>query len=275
MTTRVESKRVWLGRTAQHLAPSLRGAIGMISVLAAWQISVWLIHLPAYFYPSPIAVLRAFAELIRKGILPAYIEASAGRYAAGVGLGLVLGILFGLAIGLSNFWSKLLGPIINFFYAIVEVAWIPLLVIWIGYGFNTILIALTYVVFFPVLFNTLSGVQTVPRVLPRAVKSLGASPHHILFEIVLPSALPNIITGLRVGAGFAFRGLIFAEMIAAHSGLGYLIFSSATTEQTSRVVVGMITMGVLWLLLDRLILRPVEIATIERWGLVQAAGGGA
>lgn len=251
----------------------LRGAFGLFCVLAAWQISVWVIDLPAYFYPAPKDVAAAFVELVQKGILPSYISDSFGRYIAGVSAGLFLGVLMGLLIGLSRFWSRLLGPIINFFYAIVEVAWIPLLVIWVGYGFNTILIAITYVVFFPVLYNTLSGVQTVPRVLKDAVLTLGASRMDILLQVILPSALPNIITGFRVGAGFAFRGLIFAEIVAAGSGVGFMIFEGATTRQTGRVVVGMIVMGVLWLLLDRLMLRPIERATIERWGLVRATGG--
>lgn len=267
-TTAARGKRMPSLNTSQW-----RGMLGIVVVLVMWQISVWIIALPAYFYPAPVDVAAAFVDLIRKGILPSYIVDSAFRYTAGVVTGLTLGVCFGLLIGLSRFWSRLLAPIINFFYAIVEVAWIPLLVIWIGYGFNTILIAISYVVFFPVLYNTLTGVQTVQRVLVNAALTLGATRVQVLTSVILPSALPNIITGFRVGAGFAFRGLIFAEMIAAGSGLGFLIFDGATTRQTDRVVVGMIMMGTLWLALDRLFLRPLERATIERWGLVRAQGG--
>ena len=261
-----------LPRMPRPTTAQVRGLLGIFVVLVLWQISVWIIALPAYFYPAPRDVAAAFVDLVRKGVLPSYIADSVFRYAIGVTTGLTLGVGMGLLIGLSRFWSRLLGPIINFFYAIVEVAWIPLLVIWIGYGFNTILIAISYVVFFPVLYNTLTGVQTVQRVLINAVRTLGATGRQVLTSVILPSALPNIITGFRVGAGFAFRGLIFAEMIAAGSGLGFLIFDGATTRQTDRVVVGMIVMGVLWLALDRLFLRPVERATIERWGLIRAPG---
>ena len=253
--------------------PLVRGTTGLLVVLVAWQVSVWVIGLPPYFYPGPADVAATAVELIREGILPAYVADSMGRYVAGVSLGLLVGVSLGLLIGLSRFWSRLLGPIINFFYAIVEVAWIPLLVIWWGYGIKTILAALIYVVCFPVLYNTLTGVRTVRPVLINAARTLGASRRDVLNEVILPSALPNIITGFRVGAGFAFRGLIFAEMIAAKSGLGFMIFNAASTRQTGRVVVGMIAMGLLWLALDRLFLRPIERATIERWGLVQAEGG--
>ena len=250
-----------------------RGTLGVVSILVAWQFSVWVIALPAYFYPAPKDVFSAFIELMQKGILLEYLSDSAVRYSFSVATGVGFGLTFGLLIGLSRFWSRLLGPIINFFYAIVEVAWIPLLVIWIGYGFNTIVIAIAYVVFFPVLYNTLTGVQTVKLVLINAMQTLGATRWQVLVTVIIPSALPNIITGFRVGAGFAFRGLIFAEMIAAGSGIGFLIFDGSTTRQTDRVVVGMIMMGVMWLLIDRLLLRPVEQATIVRWGLVRNQGG--
>lgn len=271
MTSTTHTRSSFLSKIKPSRAQIL-GTLGIAIVFLAWQISVWIIDLPAYFYPAPLDVIGAFSDLIQKGILPSYILDSAWRYSVGVTTGLSLGVVVGLIIGLSKFWSKLLSPIINFFYAIVEVAWIPLLVIWIGYGFNTILIAITYVVFFPVLYNTLTGVQTVQKVLINAVKTLGATRRQVLTSVILPSALPNIITGFRVGAGFAFRGLIFAEMIAAGSGLGFLIFDGATTRQTDRVVVGMIMMGILWLSMDRLFLRPVEMATIERWGLVRSKG---
>ena len=166
-----------------------------------------------------------------------------------------------------------MSPFINFLFAIVEVAWIPIFVIWFGYGFKTILIALVCVVFFPLLYNTLVGARTVPQVFINAARSLGATRLQLVRDVILPAALPNIITGLRVGAGFAFRGLIFAEIIAAKTGIGYLIFEGASTQQTARTIVGMIVMGLLWLFLDQCYLKPVERITVERWGSVTTAEG--
>ncbi|MEM7022823.1 MAG: ABC transporter permease [Pseudomonadota bacterium] len=252
-------------------ARALKGALGLFLLLVLWQISVPLIGVSSYFYPSPLDVLRAFGDLIEKGILPVYALDSLGRYTAGVAIGTTVGIALGLLIGLNRLAAKLLGPLINFFYAIVEVAWIPLFVIWWGYGLKTILVALTYVVLFPVLFNTMTGVRTVPQVYINAALALGASRLQILREVILPAVLPNILTGFRVGAGFAFRGLIFAEMIAAKSGLGYLIFEGTANHQTDRTVVGMICMGLLWLFIDNVYLKPFERATVERWGQVTTA----
>jgi NitT/TauT family transport system permease protein/taurine transport system permease protein len=126
-----------------------------------------------------------------------------------------------------------------------------------------------------VLYNTLLGVRTAPQILVNAVRSLGATRFQVLRLVILPAALPGIITGLRLGAGFAFRGLVFAEMVAAKTGIGYLIFEGAQAQQTSRTIVGMIVMGLLWLAIDQFYLRPIERATIQRWGLtVDAAERG-
>jgi NitT/TauT family transport system permease protein/taurine transport system permease protein len=249
----------------------LRGALGLLLVLTAWQVSVPLIGLPEYFYPSALAVWRAFLELIRKGILPVYVADSLARYVSGVALGTLVGVSLGLLISLSRTTARVLSPLVNFLYAIVEVAWIPLFVIWWGYGLKVILVALIYVVAFPVLYNTLVGIRTVPQVYVNAVRSLGGSRLQVIREVLVPAALPNIITGFRVGAGFAFRGLIFSEMIAAKTGLGYLIFEGTAHHQTARTIVGMICMGLLWLFIDNVYLKPFERATVERWGTVVAA----
>ena len=249
-----------LGRVA-------KGAAGVLLLLVAWQVSVPLVGLSSYFYPAPTDVAAAFVDLMRKGILPVYFADSMGRYFTGLAAGALLGIAFGVLIGLSPRVSATLSPLFKFLFAIVEVAWIPIFVIWFGYGIKTIVLALVYVVFFPVLYNTLLGVRTAPQILVNALRSLGASPLQVLRYAILPAALPGIITGLRIGAGFAFRGLVFAEMVAAKTGIGYLIFEGAQSQQTARTLVGMIVLGLTWLAIDLAYLRPFERATIQRWGL--------
>lgn len=265
MAGSIASSRIPLRKKLERPA---KGALGIVLFLLAWQVSVPLVGLEPYFYPAPSDVAAALVDLVRKGILPVYVIDSLERYTVGVAIGACAGIFFGILIGLNATASRLLSPTMNFLFAIVEVAWIPIFVIWWGYGYKTILIALTYVVFFPVVYNTLVGVRTVPQPLINAVRVLGANRWQVLTNVILPAALPSIITGLRVGAGFAFRGLIFAEIVAAKTGLGYLIFEGAQTQQTARTIVGMISVGLLWLLIDQFYLKPLERATVERWGLV-------
>jgi NitT/TauT family transport system permease protein/taurine transport system permease protein len=254
-------------RRSGSWARALKGFAGVALLILLWQASVPLVGLDAYFYPAPSDVVVSFVDLMRKGILPTYLADSLVRYAIGLAAGATLGIALGVLIGLSRRASLMLSPLLKFMFAIVEVAWIPIFVIWFGYGVKTIVLTLVYVVLFPVLYNTLLGVRTAPQILVNAVRSLGASPWQVLRLVILPSALPGIITGLRVGAGFAFRGLVFAEIIAAKSGIGYLIFEGTEAHQTARTVVGMIVMGLLWLAMDQFYLRPIERATIQRWGL--------
>jgi NitT/TauT family transport system permease protein/taurine transport system permease protein len=218
-------------------------------------------------------VARAFADLWRKGILLVYVEDSLLRYLGSVALGAALGLALGLAVGLSRVLSRLLGPFVNFLYAIVEGAWIPLFVVWWGYGIKVILVLLVYIIFFPMFHNTMVGVRTVPQVYVNATRALGARPWQVVAEVILPAALPSIITGFRVGAGFAFRGLIFAEMLAAKTGVGYLIYEGVSVQNTSRTIVGMICMGALWLFIDNVYLKPFERATVERWGVVVTPEG--
>lgn len=247
---------------------ALKSTAGLLGLLLLWQLSVPLIGMSEYFYPSPLRVLESFVELTEKGILPVYLLDSFARYLGGVAIGASLGLAFGIAIGLSPFLSRLLGPFINFLYAIVEGAWVPLFVVWWGYGLKVIMVLLVYIIFFPMLYNTMIGVRTVPQVYINAVRALGASRWRVLVDVILPAALPSIITGFRIGAGFAFRGLIFAEMIAATSGIGYLIYQGASSQDTARTIVGMICTGLMWLFIDNCYLKPFEKATIERWGVV-------
>ncbi|HEY5366298.1 MAG TPA: ABC transporter permease [Casimicrobiaceae bacterium] len=258
------SQRRW---RAPRWGRTLRGTAGVLALLLAWQLSVPLVGMSAYFYPTPGDVLAAFVDLVRKGILPSYLGDSVMRYLAGLIAGAVLGVVLGVLIGMHRKSALALSPLIRFLFAIVEVAWVPIFVVWFGYGLETIVLTLVYVVFFPVLYNTLLGVRTAPQLLVNAVRSLGASRWQVLRLVILPSALPGIITGLRVGAGFAFRGLVFAEIVAAKSGIGYLIFEGAQSQQTARTIVGMIVMGLLWLAIDQFYLHPIERATVQRWGL--------
>jgi ABC-type nitrate/sulfonate/bicarbonate transport system permease component len=268
VTTQAAAHPARSRRLRLRLGRGLKGFAGVALLVAAWQMSVPIVGLGSYFYPSPADVIAAFVDLMRKGILPVYLADSLGRYLFGLGVGGFLGIAFGVAIGLNRTLSRALSPLFRFLFAIVEVAWVPIFVVWFGYGVKTIILTLVYVVFFPVLYNTLLGVRTAPQVLVNAVRSLGGSRMDVVRLVILPSALPTIITGLRVGAGFAFRGLVFAEIVAAKTGIGYLIFEGTQTQQTARTIVGMIVMGLLWLAMDQFYLRPIERATVQRWGLL-------
>ncbi len=240
-------------------------------VIALWQWSVSWVGLSEYFYPSPTSTLTSFIELLQNGVLFSYIGDSLVRYAWGCAIGIGVGIPIGVLTALSRRVASMFMPILNFFQSIVEMAWIPIFVLWFGYGFTTVLISLAYVVAFPVMFNTVQGIRRVPQTTVNAVRVLGGNWYHIVWEVMIPGALPDIVTGVRLGAGYAFRGLVGAEMIAASTGLGFMLFEAREQGLTGRIVVGMIVLGLLWLFLDRVYLKALERATIERWGMITTA----
>jgi NitT/TauT family transport system permease protein/taurine transport system permease protein len=128
-------------------------------------------------------------------------------------------------VGLSQRAHKALWPVLLFFQAIGDIAWLPILVIWLGYGLTTMTVIIVYTVIFPVVLNTVLGVRSIPIALQRAALSLGASRTRTIWEVVLPGALPNIMTGLRNGLG-GWRALIATEIIVGTSGIGFLMFDA-------------------------------------------------
>jgi taurine transport system permease protein len=256
------------GGTASRLSAAASFVAPLVALVVLWEILVRSFDVNPRIFPSVEAVVRAGWEALLDGTLIRHIGASLGRVAVGTGLALLLSIPLGIAMGLSSAVSTFFTPLLRFFSVLAGIAWIPIATLWFGYGFGAITFVIFNAVFFVVVYNTLLGVSSIPIALRRAAASLGAGPWATLHEVILPGALPNIVTGVRTGLGFAWRGLIAAEMIATNVGLGYMLFVARDFYRTEVIVFGMIVIGLLWLMLDRLLLAPLERATIERWGLV-------
>ena len=240
-------------------------------LLVLWAVLVPLLDVNPRLFPQLGAVLQAGIDGISDGTLVQHIGASLLRVSVGTALAVVVAIPLGIAMGVSPTLSSFLTPPLRFFSVLAGIAWIPIATLWFGYGFGAITFVIFNAVFFIVTYNTLLGVATIPPVVRHAAASLEAGPRTMLLEVLLPGALPNIVTGVRTGLGFAWRGLIAAEMIATDKGLGYMLFVARDFYRTEVIVLGMIVIGALWLMLDRLALAPLERVTIERWGMVRPA----
>jgi NitT/TauT family transport system permease protein/taurine transport system permease protein len=127
---------------------------------------------------------------------------------------------------------------------------------------------IVYTVLFPVVLNTVLGIRSVPTDLVRAARSLGASPARVVWEVLLPGALPNVMTGLRNGLGYGWRALIAAEIIVGTSGIGFLMFDARRAGSVVEIMLGMVLLGALWYVVDAWVLAPIERATGQRWGMV-------
>ena len=241
----------------------------MAATIALWDLASRLIPNASLYLPSPGAVGAALVELLRKGILPDYMAASLRRVVLATAIGLLVGVPLGILIGINNKVAECFYPLLNFFQSLSGIAILPLVIVWFGFSERTILVAINYTVLFPVVFNVLLGVRSVPRIYVNALRTLGASPLRIVRDVLLPGALPHVAAGVRLGMAYGWRALIAAEMLVGANGLGFMIFNAQSFFLTNRIILGMLVIGTLWLLIDRFFLRPLEADTIQRWGLVQ------
>lgn len=266
---RTSRNRAAVGEALRGIAavPAVRTVGPFLPLVVIWALMVAFHLFPRAFFPGPADVAHTFVSLVYKGILPAYLQDSVTRLVVGAMVGVVVGVPFGLLVGLHAASYRFFWPLVIFFQAIGDIAWLPVLLIWFGFTLTTITFVIVYTVIFPVIFNTALGVRTISEDLFRAAQSLGAPPQRVLLEVILPGALPNIITGLRNGLGYGWRALIAAEIIVGTSGLGFMMFDARRNGSVVEMVLGMIVLGILWSLVDGGLLAPLERATVERWGL--------
>lgn len=255
-------------RWRQATTVARRGLTPFAVILCAWVLAAQARLVPPLFLPSPGDVVRAAWELLRDGSLLVHIGASLGRLALALLVSVPVAVAVGIFVGLQRSLAPVVEPIAGFFNALSGIAWLPLAVTWFGLGWVCVTFILFNTIFFLVFFNTLVGVRTVPRILEQAVRTLGGSRRHVIFQVLIPGAMPNIVTGIRMSIGFGWRAVIAAEMIATSTGLGFLIYNASNFHQSDTILVGILTIGVLWLVTDRFALQPLERWTVERWGLV-------
>lgn len=203
-----------------------------------------------HLLPPPTKVFKAALELTARGELQEHILASLKRVAVALILACGVGFPLGAALGASRTFQWFFEPIVSFFRPIPPLAWIPMSIVWLGIGDaqNEFIIFLG--AFFPIVLNTMQGVRDVEKQFIRAAQTLGASRLSIAWTVILPSALSAMFIGLRVGLGIAWMALVAGELVAATSGLGFLISQGRLLFRTDYIVVGMVMIGVIGLLLD-------------------------
>jgi ABC-type nitrate/sulfonate/bicarbonate transport system permease component len=237
--------------------------------IAVWQalssLNIW----PPVLFPSPVSVFWAFVADIKSGALPKALSVSLASLSWGFLIGAAIALPLGYLMGLNRASRNFFDPLVNLLQAIPGLAWIPFAILWFGLGQGAVIFIIVMSVFFPVLHNLLTGIRLVQPVLVEASQTLGASRWAIIVHVIFPSTLPNLMTGIRLGIAFGFRSLVGGEMIASTDGIGYQIFNAQQYFQSARIVVGMLAIGIVWLLLDRLVLRPIEVHTTMRWGLMR------
>lgn len=219
------------------------------------------------FLPSPLQTWGAAAELWSDGVMWASIAASAGRILVGWSLGLVLGIPLGILMGHFRIVRMAFDPYIEFFRFIPPIAFVTLAVIWLGPGEMSKVALILYTTIFIVTLNTLAGVLAVNPLRLRAAEALGAGSAQVLRTVIVPSTVPYMVTGARLAMGNSFLTIVSAEIVAAQVGLGALIWTSRNYGRTDWVFVGIIVLGILGFVFDK-VLRIVVKKLLQRYGAV-------
>ena len=222
-----------------------RKALSVALLLVVWQLIVDLGGMNPLFLPSPASVLVAAWELIRSGQLPWAILVSLNRIVQGFVYGSVVGIALGLLAGAIRWVDDVLDPWVGAIYPIPKSALFPLFLLWFGLGDSSKIVTISVGVLFLVLINTVTGVKSINPLLLKAARDLGATRAQVFVKVILPGALPNIFTGLRLGIGMALILVFITEIEATKAGLGFLLWEAFQLLDTTRVFVGVVTFGVL------------------------------
>jgi len=235
-----------LGRVAER-------GIGIVIFLALWEALPRLgIVSDAYLSP-PSAVIASIAQLVDTGQLWKHMAASLQRSLWGLVLASFSGVVLGLLIGSSRRLAAIVDPVLQLFRQTSAFALFPVFILFLGIGELSKVAIIFWASFWPVLLSTVSGVKQVDRLLVNSALSMGASPRFVFFKVVLPASLPSIFTGVRLAGAYSITALVAAEMIGAHSGLGFLTLNSQETFQIPSMYAGILLLAVLGLLLNYLL----------------------
>ncbi len=223
-------------------------------LILAWQFAstVWLPRIDphmAVLMPAPTSIAQTAAAMIASGELLYNLLASLRREATAF-LFAATAIPLGMAMGWWRVVYNQVNPVMEILRPIPPLAWIPLSILWFGLGDEQNEFIIFLGMFFPILVNTIVGVKNIEPNFVRAARSLGASEWKVLWRVVLQGALPQIITGVRIGLGVGWMALVAAELVGANSGLGFLINDARSMLRTDIIAVGMLTIGIIGLVID-------------------------
>src|SRR6266849_6234506 len=232
-------------------------------LIAIWQIAVST-HADSLI-PGPLAVVAGIVELARKGLLVKYVVASLFRVTWGYVSAAVLAIPFGLLLDWYQRGEKSLNPLIQIFRPISPLAWIPISILWFGVGDVAAMFLIFLASFLPLTVTAMNAVANIPSVYVNAGRNFGLSQTQLVYRVLYPAVMPQLIIGLRITLGIAWLVVVAAEMIAVNSGLGFLIVDARNAgNRYDLVVAGMVMIGLIGLLLDTGI-RSIQTMRSLRW----------
>jgi NitT/TauT family transport system permease protein len=246
-----------------------RNTFPFLVVFALWEIVARAGVFPAKLFPSLVTVAQAFVDLTASGILPHHVADTVLRLLAGFFLAAAVGVTLGILMGRSRRFEDIALPLVSIGAPIPGLAYAPLFLLWFGLGNKSAVLLVAFVSAFPIIFNTWTGVKAVKEIWVRSALAMGADDRRLFVKVIIPGALPYILTGLRLGLAQAWRILVGIEMLAAVPwGLGWMIFGAREFLNTDVMLAGVVVIGIVGLALEKLVFQKLEEFTVMRWGMM-------
>lgn len=245
----------------------------IVVLLLAWELAARFGWINTFLFPAPSTIAATiWTQSGPDGnppyAMPMHVLRSMIRLLAGIALAVVIGTVLGVLIGMTR-WARLLfQPIISIMMPVPTLAWTPVLLLLTGIDDRTTIIVVFIAAVFEVIYTIVAGIEMMNVKLFWVARSMGASRTQIFFRVIIPAIFPYLITGMRLGTGYAWRALIAAEMLAASSfGLGFMIYDASEYMSTNVIYAGIILIAVLGYLLENVLIGRLEAATTEKWGV--------
>jgi ABC-type nitrate/sulfonate/bicarbonate transport system permease component len=242
---------------------ALLGAMAMGLFLAFWESAVAFGWVNPLFTSAPSRILRTGYEMFADGSIYPHLQVSGYEFIVGYGAAILIGVPLGILMGWYGRVNAVLDPFVSALYATPRIALLPLLMIWFGIGLMSKIAIVFLGAVFPILVNTITGMRTLNADFVKVARSFGSNDWQMFMTVALPSSVPLLLTGLRLGLGHALVGIVVGEMYGATHGLGFLISTSGARFQTDKVMVGIILIAGAGVVLTEL-LRLIE-KRFERW----------
>ncbi|OCP18388.1 MULTISPECIES: ABC transporter permease subunit [unclassified Ensifer] len=269
-----KAKPVRPGRIYGAPGEGMSGHISLLTALtlvALWLLVTEMQWVRPLFLPSPLSVWDKFVIALTEGVsnstLAQHTLASLGRVLGAFALALVTAVPIGILMGVNRVMRGLFDPIIEFYRPLPPLAYLPLIIIWLGIGEFPKVFLIYLAIFAPMAIAARAGVRSVSIEQIHAAYAMGASRRQVISHVILKAALPEIFTGMRIGIGVGWTTLVAAEMVAAHRGLGFMVLNAAEFLASDTVIMGIIVIGVFAFAFD-LLIRHLEKALIPWKGKV-------
>jgi ABC-type nitrate/sulfonate/bicarbonate transport system permease component len=238
-------------RPRRNIARLIRLSILPVLVLAGWQAAAMLGLYNTILLPPPSRVVVSGARLLASGELLRHVVDSLRRIAVANLVAIATAVPLGVVMGRYRGFEEAMDGLLNIIRPIPPLAWIPLAILWFGLGENSVVFITLISAFFAILINTIAGVRSVDRSMLGAAQTLGANQRDLLKDVIFPATLPHIFTGVRIALGVSWMSIVAAELIAASSGLGYMISYYREVLRSDLILVGMLSIGVIGFAMDR------------------------